>query len=207
MFKVILKTAIKTLIIVAVLALVAFGIASLGFPSEMAGLCEKSGNYSLATGYASLSYTYSKDVNDLNRCFADSVFAKNDNDVVKFGDMLIAHEKFEEACQTNSKTVTTQGGTVITIDYKQYVYGNVSVAKYKLGKKDEALELAKTAMNAEDVQGFPKNNALAMLSLQVIESGDKDTAAKLLEEVQTHADESEYYTVLVGELTKLTANG
>ncbi len=199
MFKVILKTAAKTVLFVAVLALVAFAVASLGFPSEMAGLCEKSGNYSLATGYASLSYTYTGDADDLNRCFLDSVYAKNDSDIVKFGDKLIADEKFQEVCDKNSKTLAAENGTVIVIDYKQYVCGNVSAAKYRSGKIDEALQTASTAM--EGVQGFPKNNALAILSLQVINRGDKDTAGKLLAEIANHADtENEYYNTLTNEL-------
>lgn len=206
MFKVIFKTALKTLIIVAVVVLVAFGIASLGFPSQMAGMCEKSGNYKMATGYASLSYTYSKNVNDLNRCFVDSMYAKNDNDTVKFGDKLIADEKFSEVCESITEiTVKTGGKEVkIPIDYRQYVCGHVSAAKYRKGKKDEALNTATAAM--EGVQGFPKNNALAILSLQVIESGDKDTAAKLITEIESnHVAESDYYNTLIQELTKVTA--
>ncbi|MDE7167493.1 MAG: hypothetical protein K2O28_01440 [Clostridia bacterium] len=197
MFKVILKTALKTLLIVAVIVLVAFGVASLGFPSEMAGLCEKSGNYSMATGYASLSYTYTKDVNDLNRCFLNSVHANNDSDIVKFGDKLIADEKFAEVCEKAESTVQ------IEADYKQYVYGRVAAAKYRNGKKDEAFDTAVAA----DVQGFPKNNALAILAVQVIESKDKDMANKLLAEVGNHTPaegDSDYHTALVNELTKVS---
>ncbi|MDE6667841.1 MAG: hypothetical protein K2K38_05790 [Clostridia bacterium] len=197
MSKVILKTALKTLLIVAVVVLVAFGIASLGFPSEMAGLCEKSGNYSMATGYANLSYTYSKNVNDLNRCFADSIYAKNDNDIVKFGDKLIADEKFSEVCENAEKVVELQ------VNYKQYVCGHVSAAKYRRGNKDDAFNTATAAM--EGVEGFPKNNALAMLSLQVIESRDKDTAAKLLNEITTNHQEAgnDYYNAFIKELNNV----
>jgi len=201
MFKVIFKTAAKTVLFVAVLALVAFAVASLGFPSEMAGLCEKSGNYSLATGYASLSYTYTGDADDLNRCFLDSVHAKNDSDIIKFGDKLIADEKFKEVCDKITVVKIKNGNeeVEVPIDYKQYVCGNVSAAKYRSGKIDEALQTASAAM--EGVQGFPKNNALAVLSLQVINRGDKDTAGKLLTEIANHADtENEYYNTLTREL-------
>ena len=202
MSKVILKTALKTLLIVAVVVLVAFGVASLGFPSDMATLCERSGNYSMATGYANLSYTYSKNVYDLNRCFADSIYAKNDNDIVKFGGQLIDDEKFSEVCAN----ITVVKGKIdgkeieIPIDYKQYVYGHVSAAKYRRGAKDEAFETAQTAM--KDVSGFPKNNALAVLSLQVIEKGDKDTAGKLLEEIENNHQDAgnDYYKALVNQL-------
>ena len=195
MFKTICKTALKTLLLLAVVVLVAFGVASLGFPSDMAGLCEKSGNYAMATGYANISYTYTKDVNDLNRCFLDSVHAHNDGNVIKFGEKLIADEKFSEVCESTASLVET--------DYKQYVYGRLAAAKYRKGNKDEAVQLALNAM--EGVSGFPKNNALAVLSVQVIESGDKDTANILLAEVNSRIPaegESVYHTALVNELTK-----
>ena len=204
MSKVILKTALKTLLVVVIVVLVAFGVASLGFPSDLAGLCEKSGNYSMAIGYANLSYTYSKDVNDLNRCFTDSVYAKNDNDIVKYGDKLIADEKFTEVCEsiTVIKVKTGDEEKEIAIDYKQYVYGRLAAAKYRSGSKDAAFDTAVAA----DVQGFPQNNALAILSLQVIESGDKETADKLLREVKklspTDGDK-DYYDTLLAQLEKV----
>ena len=207
MSKVILKTALKTLLIVAVVVLVAFGVASLAFPSEMAGLCEKTGNYSMATGYASLSYTYSKNVNDLNRCFTDSVSAENDNDIVKFGDKLIADEKFTEVCESITVIKVEVNGKEkeMPIDYKQYVYGRVAAAKYRSGKKDEAFDIAVKAMDG--VQSFTKNNALSALSIQVLQSNDKDMAGKLLTEVQklSPADEDkEYYGILVDQLIKVS---
>lgn len=205
MSKVILKTALKTLLIVAIVVLVAFGVASLGFPSDMASLCEKTGNYSMATGYASLSYTYSKDVKDLNRCFTDSIYAKNDGNIVKFGDQLINDEKFPEVCEniTVIKVKTDKKEMEIPIDYKQYVYGQVAAAKYRTGNKEQALETAKNAM--EGVEGFPANNALAILSLQVIQSGDKGTAKELLKITSKHQDGSDYYNVLISELENLSA--
>ena len=195
MFKTICKTALKTLLLLAVVALVAFGVASLGFPSNMAGLCEKSGNYSMAVGYANISYTYTKDVNDLNRCFTDSVAAQSDSKIIKYGDKLIADEKFAEVCEKAESLVKT--------DYKQYVYGRVSAAKYRKGKKDEAVALAIKALDG--VQSFPDGNALTYLSLQVIESNDKDTAAKLLAEVEkrTPAEGETDYQILIQELNKI----
>ena len=83
MFNVVVKTALKTLLGVIIALLIAFAIASLGFPGSMASLFENWGNYSLATGYASLSYSYSGNAEDLARCFQDSVLAGNDGDIVR----------------------------------------------------------------------------------------------------------------------------
>lgn len=193
MFKVILKTALKTLLAVLILALVAFGIASLGFPSEMAGLCEKTGNYKMALGYANLSYSYSGSPSDLNRCFMDGVYAGSDGDIVKYGDKLIACEEFDDICAEKSAALES--------DYRQYVYGKIASAKYRKGSVDEALAMATEA--TDDMQGFPLNNALAALSLEVIAKSDAGTAARLLEKVVEKTpmeEESEYYGVLKTQL-------
>ena len=53
---------------------------------------------------------------------------------------------------------------------------------------------------------FPQNNAVAYLSLQVIESGDKGTAEKLLAEMEKFKpaeDETGYYNTLKSELQKV----
>lgn len=203
MLKVILKTALKTLLAVAFAALVAFGIASLGFPSEMATLCEGTGNYSMATGYSSLAYAYSNKAEDLNRCFANGLHAKNDGSIIKYGDKLVKDERFKEICEANSKTVPTPNGGEVKIDYKQYVYGNLACAKYRQKDKDGAFSCADEGMNGLD--GFPVNNALAVLSLQVIESGDGETAKLLLEKINKFtpkAAEEAYFNALKTELEK-----
>ena len=197
----IVKTAFKTLLGIIIALLVAFAIASLGFPSSMASLFEDWGNYSLATGYASLSYNYTNDVNDLARCFEDSILAKNDNDIVNYGDKLIADEKFSDVC--DKKNAQLGDVTSKTIDYAQYVYGSVACAKYRKGDKDGALDTA--VKGIEGKTAFEERNALSQLSLQAILSKDKETASKLLEVLNEKfsGQTSDYLDAIKQELQKV----
>lgn len=120
MKKVVFKTALKTLLTVIIALLIAFGIASLGFPGSMASLCEKAGNYSLAAGYSSLSYTYSKDIDDLARCAEDSILSKSDGKIIKYCGKLLNHDGFDELCKRKSGDMKI-GDIVIKVDYKNFI--------------------------------------------------------------------------------------
>lgn len=186
MSKVVLKTAIKTAIAVIVLLLVAFAVASLGFPKKMAEFNEKCGNYSIAAGYMSLSYTYSGEVDDIARCVADSVLAENDKNTVKFGDKLLSHEKFDEYCEGQTEK--------LNIDYRQYICGQISAAKYREGDTDGAVEAAKRSL--EKVKGFPAGNPLVRLTVEMKYKNDRDGAKKILaalEGITPAEDELTYY--------------
>jgi len=132
--KVILKTALKTLLAVIIALVLAFGIASLGFPRQMAQMCENVGNYSMAVSYSSLAYKYSGDVEDLARCAEDSIFAKNDKKIVDYCQKLTEHKDFEKLCKEKSGK-TEIGGVQLTLDYKQYIQDNLNAAKSRLENK------------------------------------------------------------------------
>lgn len=200
MFNVVVKTALKTLLGVIIALLLAFAIASLGFPGSMASLFENWGNYSLATGYASLSYSYSGNAEDLARCFQDSVLAGNDGDIVRYGEELYAHKDFADVCESKNEQLGTISGKV-KIEYKQYVYGSVACAKYNQDGIKSAIETANAAM--DDIVGFPENNALAQLALRVISKADVDGAAELLKEIEKHHTDSIYYQAVKEQLLKI----
>ncbi len=191
MNKLILKTALKTAACIIALVLVAFTVASLGFPAEMAGMCERAGNYSFATGYASLKYSYTKDVNDLSRCVVDSILAGNEANVIKFGEKLLADEGFAELAEN--------------ADYKQYVCGNVACAQYASGKKDRAMQTVREAMLG--VTDFPLNNSYAVLCIRVCEKADTVSAAELKDGLTRYAPEGErqqkYYDAITKSLESI----
>lgn len=197
MFKVIAKTALKTLAVVAALIVLAFGIASLGFPSAMAGAFEKLECYSFATGYASLSYTYSKDVSDLARCAQDSILAENDKNTVKFGDMLISHEEFNAFCGKESERLGH--------DYLQYICGKTACAKYRTGNKDGAFNTASAAFSK--TEGFPENNAFAQLTVEVAVKHDADTAKRIKTALKDVSAEGGYYDAVINILDAIINEG
>ncbi|MDE7330480.1 MAG: hypothetical protein K2N30_05295 [Clostridia bacterium] len=182
MFKVIAKTALKTLLAAVIILCVAFGVASLGFPASMAGFFEKCGNYSFATGYASLSYTYSGKVDDLARCLNDSIMAGNDGNTVHFGNMLLDNGGFNGYCAENN-------------GYRQFACGKIAAAKYRQGDKQNALLVAKSAFTEG---GFPVGNAL--VELMITAESDKDMLSAIKTEVGgivPEDGEREYYEMVL----------
>lgn len=192
MNKIILKTAIKTLVAVIIALILAFGIASLGFPQNMAGLCAKYGNYKFATSYASLRYTYTHSVGDLDVCARYSILSGHDGNIEKFCGRLVNDCGFEELC----KKQTTE-----KLNYRQYIYGNLSAAQYRRGEKDKAIATAKAAMLDN---GFPAGNAFVYLTLAVQAKSDKETADKILVEIESF-QHTETYEKVKNVLTGITA--
>ncbi len=194
MGKVVLKTALKVVAAILAALVLAFGVMSLAFPRTMAQIFENFGNYSMATGYASLSYTYYGEAEDLGRCFEYSVFSYNDGDAISYGEKLIEHEKFGELCEERKST---------GIDYKQFVYGNISAAKYRKGDLDGAIATALSG-DAENV------NAFGTLTIAVVKANDKTAANRILEELPaepSNPENAKYYNAIKSELTKLTQDG
>lgn len=194
MQKVILKTAIKTLVAVLIALILAFGIASLGFPQSMADICAKCGNYRFATSYASLRYTYTHSVDDLDVCARYSILSGHDGNIDKFCGQLVSDEGFEGICEKQT-----------SVDYKQYIYGNLSAAKYRCGEKAAALQTAQTAMTGVD--DFPKNNAFVYLTLAIRSNPDKEIAQTLLAEINSKtptADQQKSYNAVKNILREIT---
>lgn len=181
MNKVILKTALVTVASLALAALLVFSLWILISPQTMAASCEKTGNYSFAVTCADLRYKYTKDVSDLARCAQDSISAKNDNLIVKYGEMLVADEGFENLCAEKDKAIAdTKYGEYAT-GYKSYICGNLAAAQYRTDSFDKAFETAKNA------------GSFSKLAIEIIERGTKEEAQKVIEAL----DGSD------GDLTKL----
>lgn len=202
MKNVISKTALKAVLIVIIAAVLAFGIASLGFPQHMATFFEKTGNYKFATGYASLAYTYSGTYENLARCVDDSILSGDNSDIVNFASRMVDNDGFKEFCAARDEAIRESlenGGLQANTDYsyKQYVMGNLACSRYALGDADGALETASAALEGE---GFPPNNALAMLARRAVINGDNDMKVKLrkiIEEIEAAPDEAEYHDAVL----------
>lgn len=160
------KTIVKTVLGLVVALALAFVIMSFGFPQYMADMCEDLGAYRAATGYASLRYAYTRDISDLDRCARGSIFSGDGGRIIKYCGKLTEDEDFALLCGDEGE------------DYRQYIFANLAAAEYGAGQKDEAVATAERALSG--VEGFPKNNALAILAIRVAEDGDGATAATLL---------------------------
>ncbi len=167
MKSIVLKTALKTLLIVISCLLVAFGVLSLGFPQHMATFCESTGNYAVAAQYASLRYQYTGNVDDLNRCMQNAILAQNDARIIEFGKKLTEHKNFDALCAQKDEQFAQGEYNQYTLSYRQYIYGKYAVALAKTGKLKAATE---AAVNGNGKQSFAKGNALATLTVWWVEN-------------------------------------
>lgn len=198
-------TAIKTfLAVIIVLALTYVGV-SFWLPGPMASLYEDMGSYSIAVRYASLAYTYSGGQEDLARCVDDSILADSNADVIRFAEQLVEREDFEDYClrrdQEMNYKLEAAGIEYGEYSYRQFVIGNLACAYFSEGDAGKAVEWADSGMRG--VEGFPANNAYAMLASRAVTAGDGQTCQTLLEHVRQIAPlpaQQEYYSSVLSLL-------
>ena len=105
------------------------------------------------------------------------------------GEKFISDDEFAAYCAQRDEEISSKGG------YEQYVFGQVCLAKYRLGDKTEAVERA-----AELIAGrFPQSNPLAAVGMTALANGDTATAlqvkTKMIEMSTTNFSDTdlEYY--------------
>lgn len=168
MNKVILKTALLTLAVLAFAAALVFSLWILISPQTMASSCEKTGNYAFAVTCADLRYKYTKNVDDLARCAQDSISAKNDSLIVKYGEQLIADGGFEDLCTRKDAIIAGTEYGAYASGYKGYICGSLAAAQYLTGNTDKAVA------TAEKYASYNK------LVIEIYNKKDKDAAGKVL---------------------------
>ncbi len=153
-------TILKTVVAVVAVLAVVFAIMSLAFPQYIASACESMGMYRMAASYCSYKYYCSGDIGDLDRCARDSIFSGNDKLVVKYCSRLVGDE-FDDYCESE--------------EYRQYVYGSLSVSYYRTDEPDEAIDTATGAIDDE----FYVGNAFAILATEVATCEDAEVAGAM----------------------------
>lgn len=171
--KLVVKTAVKTVLIILGILIAVFAVFNFAFPQHMATAMEGIGNYDLAVKYASLRYHYTKDCSDLARCFDDSVLLGKDEYILDYGEQLIDHRDYQSVCESKNEK---QGGS--GYNYDQWVKSKLAISYYNTGRKDKAIEMAQKA-NGD--KSFAYGNALMSLSARVRSAHDKETAGKIIE--------------------------
>ncbi len=175
MEKIVVKTAVKTVLIILGIFIAVFAVFNFAFPQHMATATESIGNYDLAVKYASLRYYYTKNCDDLARCFDDSVLLGKDEYILQYGEQLIKHSGYENVC--NRKNEQQNGSRY---DYDHWVKSKLAVSYYNTKKIDKALE---TAAKDNGKDSFVFGNAVMALAARVRSENDAATAKRLMEEV------------------------
>ena len=172
--KVIVRAALSTLAAIIVL----FGCMILAlcflYPSTMMNITYDLGMDKASVKYAMRAYDRTDDVYYVAFATEVAIGADLDEQIEDCGLAFTQNSDFTQYCLERDAKMNLGG------DYAQYVYGQVSLAQYRQGEKDEALATAFSAL-AENT--FPKNNAVQGLTLTVLMEGDTTTKEKIYEEM------------------------
>lgn len=202
MQRLIVKTAVKTVLILLGLIVAAFAIFNFAFPQHMATAMETLGNYGMAVKFANLRYVYTGDCFDLARCYDDSVLAEDDGGIIYYAEKLIADTDYAYVCSSRNelynKEYSEQFG--FSFDYDLRVRSTLSVSYYNVAIEksgEEREEYVRSAIDfasqANGNERFPFGNALMTLSYKISNANDVFAAGEMLsvlEQVST-ADSEE----------------
>lgn len=179
MDKIVLRTLLSTLLAILILVSALACLLCLAFPSTMMEMTYQLGMDGESIKYAMRSYDRSGSVEYVAFATETAIGADMDNRVEECGLQLIADDEFAEYCIRRNENLDT---TKIT--YEQYVYGQVSVAQYRLDKKPDALDTAFAGVG----NTFPQNNAVVGLLITAITAEDGAMVADIKTRMQALQD-------------------
>ena len=193
--KVIVRAVLSTLAAVFVLLVSMFAALAFLFPSTLMQITYDMGMDGASIRYATRSYDRSDEIYFI--AFATEV-AIGDSDYEKIddcGSKFIVDKKFSRyADDRNSKM--PEGASV---DYKQYIYGQVCVAKYRRNKKSEAVEKA-FEWNGDT---FTENNAVVAVLLTSLVYKDGETVALIRGKLESQKTANETEAAYLASMINL----
>jgi len=167
--KVILRAFLSTL--VAIIALLAFMVGALVtvFPSTMMSISYDFGNDAASIRYAKRAYKWFDDAYYMEFAFGVAVGLDDNASIEECGIALTEEtEYFTDYCARKNAELPDS----VQSEYDEYVFGKIAVAKYKQGRKEEAVNYAFDTVKG----GFPLDNAVAAVLYTAVIS--KDTMTK-----------------------------
>ncbi|MBO5411492.1 MAG: hypothetical protein J6A38_00190 [Clostridia bacterium] len=162
--KIIWRAILSTLAAVVLLIMFLFVALVCFYPSTMMELTYKLGMDKQSIRFAERAYKRSDDVYYIAYATEVAIGIESYEKIDVCGEKFISDTEFEEYCLSENPT------------YKQYVYGQVCVAKYEREQKDEAVE---RAFELLEEGAFPKNNAVVAVLLTALSENDGQTVAKI----------------------------
>ncbi len=155
MNKLILKTAIITLVSAISVSVMAVCAISLLFPAKTARGAAKLGMYAVSANFQEISYNRVPSVDGLGDLVDYAAAAENYTLLKKYCPKLLNAKNFADyAAYRDAQTVEHVSG-----GYAQFVSGMYAVALYKKGQETSAVAVATAAV----ADGYPANNAVQYL--------------------------------------------
>ena len=151
--KVILKAFISTLSAIVLLFAFMFSVLALAFPSTMMQLSYDFGRDKTSIRYAQRAYDWFDDTYYMAYAMEVAIGSDNQEMIEKCGEIVVEDEEyFTQYCADKQATMSDE----VMMNYEDYLYGKIAVAKYEQGKKEEAVNYAFDTLKG----GFPYDNAV-----------------------------------------------
>ncbi len=164
--KVIIRSILSTLAAIALLFAFMLGALIGFFPSTMMEITYDLGMDASSIHFAERAYDWSGDKYFIAHAMETAIGMKDTAKIEECGERLIADAEFEAYCEFQNERLP-EG---VELTYKEYVYGQVCVAKYENGEKEDAVNCAFAW-----TEGFPSNNAVVAVLYTAIGDGDAPT--------------------------------
>ncbi len=174
MDKIIIRAALRTLAAIGVLLVFLSLSLCLIFPSTMMYITYDLGMDGASVKYGMRAYRNTEDITYVAFATETAIGVDAYEEIESCGSKLIAHEDFAQYCKARDDKAGTNDL------YKQYVYGQVAFAQYRLGRKSAALS---TSMAALGEHKFPENNAFVALALNALMANDSEMIAMLKNQI------------------------
>jgi hypothetical protein len=157
--------------------------------------------------YAKREYKRTDSIYYIARATETAIGLGDESKILSCGKAFVADEEFEKYCaeMNEGKPAGAKSG------YEQYIYGQVCVSEYALGKKESAVERAFGYLDED----FPAQNAVAAVLVRALLNADVKTVELIkgkMEGMQTanlsEEDKAYYVEILalidleMDELTK-----
>jgi hypothetical protein len=155
---------LSTFCAMAILIVGAFIVASFIYPATMMQLSYDLGNDRGCLRYARRAYDASGDVYYIAYAMEVAIGMNDTEEIAACASAFLEDESFESYCmewdEENALNTEISG-----LGYKQYIGGRLAVAKYSLGEKQQAVDVAFSV----NTQSFEKNNAVVALLLTAVQ--------------------------------------
>lgn len=159
--KIILRAFLSTLAAIVSMFAILLCVLLTFFPSTMMDLTYSLGMESWSISQAKRAYGRSENIRYIATATETAIEIEDFKEIEVCGLKMISDEEFFTYCAEKDSA------------YVDYIYGEIGVAKYNLGKTEEAVEFvfANTSENA-----FPRNNAIVAVLLTSLRAEDTQTA-------------------------------
>lgn len=180
----VLKTIFATLGVAVILAISAFGIASLFAPAAMMELTASVGLQSISADYAYHEYERSGDIAYLARSFIISADLEHDRTADDRFSTLYGLDSFGDFCTSQDEAI----GEVEYVEgytYRSYVCGLAACVRYRLAKNEEDSANVIGFAASETDGSFPQGNPIIQLAIEAADAKDVRFCTLLLAELES----------------------